>query len=344
MKKKLMAVVLSALMAFGLAGCGSTGKAGSSAENPLTMKYSVTFSSSGTQAEGANRLGEIIEEKSDKRLRFQFYPSAQLGDKVASMEGLRAGTIEMMELAATDLSTFNDMWSVLSLPYLWDNDKQAVEVVTSGKAREYIDKEMESYGFKVIAWTSMGARSVLNDKHTVSTPEDLKGLKLRVMEEAILAEATTKMGAIATPMASSEIYTALQQGTIDGLDHTPSVIASSGYTELAKYFSLTEHFIIPDPVFVSLKWFNNLSEENQKAVVEAGEAFTEEWNNEIWPKATEEGLQTMKDAGVEITEVDKDLFRAKVQPMVDDFVKNGSEKQAEFYNLLMEGKAEHPVE
>ncbi|MDO4323095.1 MAG: TRAP transporter substrate-binding protein [Lachnospiraceae bacterium] len=327
MKKKTMSMLLVAGMALGAASMTASAE--------TVVKYSVTYPSTGTQADGANRLAELIEECSEGRMKMEFYPSSQLGDKAATLEGMAMGTIEMTECAATDLSTFNDMWSVFSLPYLWENGQQACATVMDPAVREVLDADMEANGLKIIAWTDIGSRSVLNDSKTVNTPEDLDGMKLRCMQDPVLADATNAMGAIATPLASSEIYTGLQQGTIDGLDHTPSVIVANGWQELAKYFSLTEHFTIPDPVFVSTMWFNTLSEEDQAALIEAGERFTDEWNNEIWPAATEEGLKAMEEQGVEITEVDKTPFIEAVQPVVDDFMASASDSQKELYELLM---------
>ncbi len=333
MKKNMMKYSAATVMTVMLtAGACMSGMA---AENAITVKYSVTYPATGTQAEGANALAELIEECSDGRLKMEFYPSSQLGDKASTFEGLGMGTIEMTECAATDLSAFNDMWSVFSLPYLWDSGSQAVNTVMDDQVRAVLEANAEENGFVIIAWTDIGSRSVLNKKTQVNTPDDLNGLKLRCMEDAVLADSVSAMGAIATPMASSEIYTAIQQGTIDGLDHTPSVIAANGWQELCKNFSLTEHFTIPDPVFVSKVWFDNLSEENQAAILEAGEKFSDKWNNEIWPEATEEGLQVMKDAGVEIVEVDKELFKEKTEPVVEKFLEKASDGQKELYDLLV---------
>lgn len=306
-----------------------------SADDAIVVKYNVTYPATGTQADGALALGELIEECSDGRMKMEFYPSSQLGDKASTFEGLQMGSIEMTECAATDLSAFNDMWSVFSLPYLWESGSQAVNTVMDDSVREILEADAEANGFKIIAWTDIGSRSVLNTKKTVNTVEDLKGLKLRCMEDAVLAASVNAMGAIGTPLASSEIYTALQQGTIDGLDHTPSVIASFSWYELCKYFSLTEHFTIPDPVFVSKVWFDGLSEENQAAIVEAGEKFSDKWNNEIWPEATEEGLKIMEENGVEIVEVDKASFIESVQPVIDDFLAGASDGQKTLYDALV---------
>lgn len=306
-----------------------------SADDAIVVKYNVTYPATGTQADGALALGELIEECSDGRMKMEFYPSSQLGDKASTFEGLQMGSIEMTECAATDLSAFNDMWSVFSLPYLWESGSQAVNTVMDDSVKEILEADAEANGFKIIAWTDIGSRSVLNTKKTVNTVEDLKGLKLRCMEDAVLAASVNAMGAIGTPLAASEIYTALQQGTIDGLDHTPSVIAANSWYELCKYFSLTEHFTIPDPVFVSKVWFDGLSEENQAAIVEAGEKFSDKWNNEIWPEATEEGLKIMEENGVEIVEVDKAPFIESVQPVIDDFLAGASDEQKTLYDALV---------
>ena len=240
--KKFLAVLAVVAFVFSLAGASF---------GAIPVKYSVVFPATGTQADGARLLGEIIGKVSEGRLAMEFYPSAQLGDKASTFEGLSMGTIEMTECAATDLSAFNDMWSVFSLPYLWENGSQAVNTVMKDSVKKILEADAEDNGFVIIAWTDMGSRSVLNTKHSVKTPEDLSGLKLRCMEDPVLANSVNAMGAIGTPLAFSELYIALQQGTVDGLDHTPSAIVANGLQELCKYFSLTEHFTIPDPVFVS---------------------------------------------------------------------------------------------
>lgn len=329
--KKTIALMLAAAALLSLTACGGQS---SDPNAPVKVKYSVVFAATGTQADGANRLGELISEKSDGRMTMEFYPSSQLGDKVATMEGLINGSVEMTECAATDLSSFNSMWSVFSLPYLWEDGDQAIATVMDPEVQEVLNADMEANGFKIIAWTNMGSRSVMNDKHAVNSPSDMDGLKIRCMEDSVLADAMDAMGCIATPLANSEVYTALQQGTIDGLENTPPVLIASGYEELAKYLSLTEHFTIPDPVFVSKTWFDSLSEENQQALLEAGEAFTQEWSEEIWPSATESALSEMEAAGVTINEVDKAPFIEATRGVVEDFLSSATDEQKELYDLL----------
>lgn len=314
----------------------SSAKTNTSQDTSTVVKYSVVFASSGTQADGAHALEQLIAEKSNGRLTMQFYPSAQLGDKVATFEGLQNATVEMTECAVTDLSAFNPIWSVFSLPYLWDSGEQAIKTIMDPAVEKVLKADAEANGFKIIAWTDLGSRSFVNTKRPINTPADLQGLKMRVMEDAVLAESVTAMGAIATPLPFSEVYTGMQQGTLDGADYQIPNVLAAAWQEICKYMSLTEHFTIPDVVFVSKAWYDNLSPEDQKAITEAGAAFTQKWNDEIWPKAITSSRAKLEEDGMLINNVDKKPFVEAVNKVIDDFLASASDEQKEFYNLIVE--------
>lgn len=338
--KKFMTVLCASIALACLSGCSDEGK-DKGAAGPTVVKYSVVFASSGTQADGAKALGELIKQHSNGRLEMQFYPSAQLGDKVATYEGLQNGTIEMTECAVTDLSAFNSMWSVFSLPYLWDDGEQAVKTMMDPEVFALLSADAEANGFKIIAWTDLGSRSFVNTKRPINTPADLNGLKMRCMEDAVLADAVSAMGAIATPLPFSEVYTGMQQGTIDGADYQIPNVLASAWQEICKYMSLTEHFTIPDLVFVSKGWFDRLSPEDQKAILDAGAAFTEKWNTEIWPNAIESSRAQLEKDGMLINSVDKAPFMEAVQPVVDNFVANATDEQKKLYELVQQVKQKY---
>lgn len=327
-RKVMVASILAAAMVLSM----STGVQAASPE--VVAKFSAVFPGTGTQAEGALQFGEFLKEESDGRIEMEFYPSSQLGDKIASMEGLIAGTIEITEFAATDFSNYDDMWSVFSLPYLWTTSDQMIATLTDPEVNAYLSEKAESYGMKIVSWQNLGSRSILNSKRKATTPEELKGLTIRCMEDPVLAGTINAMGASGVPMAWSEVYTAVQQGTIDGLENNTPVILANGLQEVAKYLSLTEQFTIPDPVVVSKAWFDGLSEENQAAVLAAGEKYTEWYNGELWPEAEDVALEELIKAGVEVSEVDKDVFKEATQPVIDDFLSSASDGQKELYDLL----------
>lgn len=329
MKNKLMMAVMAGAMVSTMMGVAVN------AEGTIVAKYSVVFPATGTQADGANKLGEFIKEESDGRIEMEFYPSSQLGDKIAAMEGMIQGTIEMSEFSASDFSNYDSMWSVCSLPYLWDSGEQAIEVLTDPEVTAFMEEKVETCGMKIIAWQNLGSRSILNTKHAVNEPADLNGLKVRCMQDSILAGTINAMGASATPLAWGECYTALQQGTIDGVENSEPVLLANGMQEVAKYLSLTEQFIIPDPVVVSKVWFDGLSEEDQQAMLKAGEDYTKWYNEELWPNAEQEAQDALIEAGVEVNEVDKEVFKEAVQPVIDDYLSSATEDQKAFYELLV---------
>ena len=304
------------------------------ADGEIAAKFSATFPATGTQADGINQLGEFIKEESNGNIVMELYPSSQLGDKIAAMEGMIAGTIEMSEFAATDFSNYDDMWSVLSLPYLWDSEDQAIGTLTDPDVSAYLEENAEKYGMMIISWQNLGTRSILNSKHTVNSPDDMKGLTIRCMQDSVLAGTINAMGGSAIPMAWGEVYTALQQGTIDGLENSAPVILANGMQEVAKYLSLTEQFSIPDPVVISKSWYDSLSEENQAAIIKAGERYTEWYNTELWPNAEAEAMSELEEQGVEITAVEKEPFKEATQSVVDDFLSSASDQQKELYELL----------
>ena len=163
-------------------------------------------------------------------------------------------------------------------------------------------------------------------------------MRIRVIQDPTLVDGINAMGGSAVAMAWGECYAGLEQGTIDGLENSTPVIVANSMYEVAKYFSLTEQFIMPDPILISSVWFESLSAEDQEAILKAGAEYTRVWNEEIWPEAEDAALQTMIDAGVEVNEVNKAAFLEATQAVRDAFVAKGSEGQVALYNAIMEAK------
>ncbi|MBN2396684.1 MAG: TRAP transporter substrate-binding protein [Candidatus Atribacteria bacterium] len=328
-RSKLMIIFL--LMSMLFLGIGGNGLA-----EEYVIKYAYVFAPVGAQQDSAVYLKERIEELSGGRLSVQLYPSGQLGDKVAVEESLRSGTIEMCDAAATDLSSWSKMWSIFSLPYNFVDDDHMFRVLRDKDVSKMFNEDAESIGFKVLAWTTVGSRSVLNSKRPIYRPKDLNGIKVRVMADPFLAKVVKLMGAIPVPLAWTDVYVALQQGTIDGAENSPSILFSNNLHEVTKYFSLTEHFRMPGPQLMSLKFFNSLPEDLQKVLMQAGKE-TEEFSRKNWILYDEESLKKMEDSGIKInklSEADKEAFKEAVKPIYDDFLSDADQKTKELYNLM----------
>lgn len=301
-----------------------------------TMKYAVTFPSAGTQADGAQKFAELVNEYTNGSVNVEVYYASTLGGNTESMEGLRMGTIEATELSLTAISAYSDIWSTFSLPYLWENGQQAIDVITSEKVIELLENDLEENGMMAIAWQNLGSRNILNTMRAVNTPEDLKGMTIRVIQDPVLVEAISAMGGAPVAMAWSECYSGLEQGTINGLENSAPVIVANSMENVGKYYSLTEQFIMPDPILVSAVWFNMLSAEEQEGIIKAGQEYTRIWNEEIWPDAEAAALKSIADAGCAVNEVDKAPFIEATQSVRDDFAAKGTPEQVELYNLLLE--------
>ena len=331
---KTIRFLAAAGMALSTAIGGMIYTASALAADPIVLKYSVVFPPAGAQGAGAKQMELFMEEFSDGALDFQFFPSAQLGDKLQSLEGLRNGSIEMSEASAADLGNYSDLWDLFSLPFLFNNGNDAIRVITDPRVSDILNADAEAQGFKIIGWWNLGERSVINSVRPVQKPEDLKGIKIRVMQNPMLAQAITAMGATGIPMAWSEVYTAVQQGAIDGLENSPPVISSNKMYEVAKYYSMTQQFIIPDPQMISLIVYKALSPELQEAVLKAGEASQNDFNAK-WDEAMDSEMVFLKEQGVKVNEVDKAAFRAAVKPLVDEFLLKASPETKALYEAIV---------
>lgn len=330
MRKSITFICVMMVVTMAVFANGTKESKSATSAKPLVFKYAVTYPPAGAQAVGAKALGKYLEEASGGKIVMKFYPSSQLGDQTALLQATRNGTIQMTECAASYLASFNKMWSVFSLPYTFNSGPDAIKALNSPAVKKVIDKVAAAEGFKIIAWWNMGARSIINAVRPIYKPSDLHGLKIRVMGDPILAKAMDAMGGIGVPMDWGEVYTAVQQKTINGLENSPPVLTANKFQEVAKYFSLTQQFIIPDPQIISLKVYDSLPPDLQKAVVKAGQESQQQFNSEM-SQAVQKSIDIMKAGGVHVNSVDMAAFRTAVKPMVDAFLKSASPTTRQLY-------------
>ena len=341
MKKKVFALLLASIMVVGaVTGCQSSSgdTAEPSGEETTETTTETTESAEGEEtAEGTyhlrvghvlanthpyqlglEKMAELANEKSGGEITIDVFHSSTLGNERDMLEGLQLGTQEMVLVSTAVLSSFTDDFLVFDLPFLFNTTEEARAVCDSELGTEILGS-VESAGLKGLAWFENGFRNVTNSKHVVNKPEDLQGIKIRTMESPIHMESFSVIGADPTPMAMGELFTALQQKTIDAQENPLAIIESSKLYEVQQYLSLTEHFYAPAPLFVSTTYFDSMPEDMQAALQEAADE-TKVYERQVLDEMNTTLIDTLKEKGVEITEVDKAPFVEAVQPVYENYV------------------------
>lgn len=222
---------------------------------------------------GARAFKDEVEKNSKGRITIQLYPNRQLGDEKQMAEGLQFGTVDAGVITNGALAQIEPTLQILDLPFLYP-DAEKVDRVVDGKIGEQIAKKVEGKGILVLGFMGGGFRHMINNVRPVNKPEDVKNVKYRVMQNPIYIDMFSSLGGNAVPMAWAEVYTAVQQGTLDGLELPISVIESLKVNEITKYLSLTHHTYSVIELLVSKRWFDKLPADLKKVVRDAGKVAT----------------------------------------------------------------------
>lgn len=269
-------------------------------------------------------MGERLKEKSAGKMSLDIYPSQQLGSERECLELLQIGSLGMTKVSTGVLENFAPQLKVFGLPFLF-RDAEHRFAVLEGEIGEKLLSSSIPQRLKGLTFYDAGSRSFYT-KEPVETPEDLEGLKLRVMESQTAMNMVKNLGGSPTPIAWGELYTALQQGVVDGAENNlPSFYLSHHY-EVCKYFVVDEHTALPDELLISTLIWNDLSEEEQKWVKEAADESLE-FEKKIWHEAEMEALAEIQKAGVEVINPDKEPFRNRVKSMYEQFSEDPDMKE-----------------
>jgi len=260
----------------------------------------------------ANGLGDQVE--------VAFFPDNQLGQEIDVINSVKLGVIDMMVSGSSISANLVPLVGTFDLGYLFASFEQQTKAFDAGAARPIEDALLKGAGIRIIAWAyNFGSRSVLAKK-PVTTPEDLAGLKIRTLPNPVITECLRLMGAAATPLAFGEIYTALQAGVLDGLEHDPPTILASKFYETSKHYALTQHNFSPLAIYFSDATFNRMDPKLREGFVDAAKKAAAD--TRVHGRAVEkEALAALADKGVTIVECDKEAFRKRVAPQTDNFIK-----------------------
>ena len=316
--KKIISTVLCAGLVAGLAGgCSGTGDI-----NGGKRIIRVALSQSETHPEytGMEKFKEVVEEKLGDKYEVQIYPNELLGGQTKAIELTQTGAIDFVVAGTPNLEIFADVYEVFSMPYLFTSEEAYFASMNDTDYMEKVYESTDDTGLRVMTWFNVGSRNFYAKK-PINTPEDLKGLKMRVQQSPASVKMANAFGAAASPMSFGEVYTAIQQGVIDGAENNELALTENKHGEVAKYYSYTMHQIIPDVLIANLKFLNGLSDEEKEVFYDAAQQATET-EMEAWDTQVEKAKEIAQDdMGVEFIYPDINLFKDKVsnvqQEMLD---------------------------
>ena len=312
--KRLLSIGLCAVTILGLAGCSSNG---------------------GTAFTGGKKIIRISHAQSETHpehiglLAFKEYIEENLGDKYVV-----AGT--------ANLETFADVYEVFSMPYLFTSEEAYHATMEDTDYMEQVYESTDEAGFRVLTWYNAGTRNIYATSR-IDSPDDLHGLKIRVQQSPASVAMIEAFGAAASPMSFGEVYTAIQQGVIDGAENNELALTNNKHGEVAKYYTYTMHQMVPDMLIGNLKFLNSLSDEELEIFKEAARISTEV-ELEEWDAQAEEAREIAEnDMGVEFINVDINEFKEQVEPLHEQMLEE-NEHIRDLYDHIQVINAEYTEE
>jgi tripartite ATP-independent transporter DctP family solute receptor len=251
-------------------------------------------------------MAEDLAERTEGRLRLEIFPSEQLGSERELLELLQIGSVEFTKVSASVLESFVPEFRVLGVPYLFADSAHQWRVL-EGEVGERLLAAPLDVRLRGLGFYDAGARSFYTRDRPILRPEDLAGLKIRTQESPSAVEMVRALGGNATPISWGELYTALQQGVVDGAENNPPSFHLSRHYEVARFYALDEHTAVPDVLLVSRALWDRLAERDRQALRAAAKTSAQV-QRRLWSEATAEALRAVQEAGVEVSQVDKSAF------------------------------------
>ena len=275
-----------------------------------------------------------LQERLGDKYEVQIFPNELLGSAQKAIELTQTGAIDFVVAGTANLETFASVYKIFSMPYLFDSEDVYKSVMQDTDYMEKIYESTDEAGFRVVTWYNAGTRNFYGKK-PINTPDDLKGMKIRVQQSPASVAMVNAFGAAAAPMSFGEVYTAIQQGVIDGAENNELALTNNKHGEVAKYYSYNKHQMVPDMLVANLKFLNGLSPEEYQVFKEAAAVSTEVEMAE-WDKSIEEAKDiAINQMGVQFIDVDVNAFKQKVLPLHEKMLQENP-KIADFYNHIQE--------
>ena len=285
----------------------------------VTLKLAHNLDPTHVVHQALETMAKEAKEKSNGEITIRIYPSGQMGGPRETIEMLQNGALDMTKASASEMESFAPAYSIFSLPYLFKNQKH-FDNVLFGDVGHALMQETKEKGFTSLAAYVAGTRSFYAKK-AIKTPEDMKGLKFRVVATPTTIKLVELLGASPAPISFGEVYTALQQGVIDGAENNEPSYVQTRHVEVAKFYSEDQHTYVPDYLVISNKALDKLSEAHKTILLEVAKN-SEKNQQALWYAEVEKSRADAIKMGATFVEVDKEAFRTALKPLYEDFKKD----------------------
>jgi len=281
---------------------------------PVVLRLAETHPKGYPTEMGDEEFARLVKERSNGRIVVEVYPGSQLGEEKAVIEQVQFGAIDLTRVSISPLASFVPKLNAFQMPYLY-RDADHMWKVLKGPIGKELLASLEPFGFIGLGWFDGGSRNFYNSKKPVSKPSDLKGMKIRVQESELMMGLVQSFGAVPTPMPYGEVYSGLQTGVVDGAENNPPSYYSASHYEVAKYYTMDEHTMVPEIVIGSKISLGRLSPADQELIKQA--AFDAiDYQREQWNAYVKLSMDKVKAAGCTIIQVpDKTDWMKAVEPM-----------------------------
>lgn len=307
-----MKIFTIAITAFSVITLGIAG-----AHADVRMKLANSLSQDHPSSIVLQQFADEVDEKTGGEVSIRLFVNGVLGSEREVLEQLQNGAVDITRVSAASLENFNPIFRVFSLPYIFEDEDDFYEKM-KGSVASTVYEATKDDGFQGLTFFDSGARSFYTTSSPINIPQDLQGLKLRVINSNTSIRMVELMGGSPTPLTYGEVYTALQSGVIDGAENNPTALTIGRHGEVAKYYSLDQHQRIPDFLVISNRAMEKMTGEQQDIVREAAAHATKAYRD-LWDKAVRKALADAREMGVEINRPDKEPFRRAVQPLIDEY-------------------------
>lgn len=285
----------------------------------ITLKLAHNLDQEHVVHKALDQMAKEIQEKSDGKMRVRIYPNGQMGGPRETIEMMQNGALDMTKASASEMEPFANAFSVFSLPYAF-HDIEHFKRVLYGPVGQELMKETESRGFTAIAGYVAGTRSFYAKKE-IKSPADMKGMKIRVVSTPTTNKLVELLGASPVPVSFGEVYSALQQGVLDGAENNEPSYYQTRHVEVAKFYTENQHTYVPDYLVISSKVWNNMSDA-QREIITTAAKNSEIYQQKLWDEEVANSRQKAQELGATFITVDKTPFREALAPLHEDFKKD----------------------